>query len=173
MGNVNQRMRDALNDFNDRAATRLADLLARVSEKVDEDDTRENIRNVLNVISFLPSILNLVVNLALDPRGPFMKKFQIGVIVAYMISPGEALIDALAGPVALLDDAVLTLYIIFLIAQLIGSLGEDVIRDNWIGDPAQADELVKAAKSLGNFLGTRVTVDQAQDMLQPASPDHM
>jgi len=170
MAKVNDRLREALNEFNAKAATRLADLLARASEKVDEAEARDNIKNVMNVISFLPSILNLAVNLALDPRVPFMKKFQIGVIVAYMISPGEALLDALAGPVAMLDDAVLTLYIVFLVAQLIGSLGEDVIRDNWIGDPGHADELVKAAKSLGKFLGTRVTVDQASDMLQPASP---
>jgi|DewCreStandDraft_4_1066084.scaffolds.fasta_scaffold05047_4 uncharacterized membrane protein YkvA (DUF1232 family) len=169
MSSVNDRLRQSLNEFNEKAAMRLADLLARASEKVDEEEARGNIKNVLNVISVLPSILNLAVNLVFDPRVPFMKKFQIGVIVAYMISPGEALIDALAGPVAYLDDAVLTLYIVFLVAQLIGSLGEDVIRDNWIGDPAHADELVKAAKALGGFLGTRVTVDQARDMLQPAA----
>ena len=171
MGPINEKLREGLEKFNDKTAARMADLLARASEQVDEEEAKETIRNALNIISFLPSFLTFIVNLCTDSRVPFIKKFQIGVIIAYMFSPGEAILDALAGPIAYLDDAVLILYTVFLVAQLIGELGEDVIRDNWIGDPAQADELVRAAEGIGKFLGMRVSMDQAREVLQPASPE--
>lgn len=153
---INEKMREALRKLNSGAADGIADLLARASERVDEDEAREAVLSVMNVLSFVPGIAALAVNLAVDSRVPFIKKFQLGIVIAYLVSPTEALINALAGPVAYLDDAVLILYIVFLIAQIIGSLGDDVIRDNWIGDPAQADELVKAANALGKFLGMRI-----------------
>jgi hypothetical protein len=158
---INEKMREALKNMNGGAADGIADLLARASERVDEAEAREAALSALNVLSFLPGVAALSVNLALDSRVPFIKKFQLGIIIAYLVSPGEALINALAGPVAYLDDAVLILYIVFLVAQMVGSLGEDVIRDNWIGDPAQADELVKAADALGKFLGMRISAIQA------------
>lgn len=163
---IKDGMRDALNRFNDAAADKLADLLARTSEKVDEAEARDTIRGVLGAASFAPGLAALIVNLLLDPRVSFMRKFQIGVVAAYMVSPGEALLDALAGPVAYLDDALLTLYVVFLVAQLIGELSEDVIRENWIGEPAQADELVNAANAVGKFLGSRVALDGVTSAIQ-------
>jgi hypothetical protein len=166
MATINDKLREALEKFNAGAADKIADVLARMSEKVDEDEARNAVRDVLKVASFVPGIITLAVNLTLDPRVSFIKKFQIGIVIAYMVSPGEALIDALAGPVAYLDDALLSLYIVFLVAQMIGSLGDDVIRDNWIGDPAHADELVRAAASLGKFLGARIALDQADGIVK-------
>ena len=165
---IMSKLRETLTQWNGKTAGRMADLLARASEQVDEGEARDTILKALNVMSFFPSLVTLIINLTFDARVPFMRKFQIAMIIAFMLSPGEVILNTLMGPLAYLDDAVLILYMLFLTAQMIGALGEDVIRDNWIGDPAQADELVKTAASLGQFLGTRITVDQAEAVLRVA-----
>jgi len=165
---INEKIREALEKFNDKAAERLASLLAMASEKVDETEAKETLLSALNVMSFFPGIIMLLLNLVVDSRVPMMQKLNLALLIAYMAVPDDAALVALVGPVAFLDDTVVLLYALFLLAQMIGSLSEDVIRDNWVGDPKQADELVKAAGALGAFLGMRLPLERAQDLVAAA-----
>jgi len=165
---VNEKIREALEKFNSKTAERLASLLAMASEKVDEGEAKQAMLSAMNVASFLPGIVVLLLNLVVDSRVPFMQKLNLALLIAYMAVPDDAALVALVGPVAFLDDTVVLLYALFLIAQMIGSLNEEVIRDNWVGDPKQADELVKAAGALGAFLGMRLPLDRAQDLVPAA-----
>lgn len=162
---ISAKIREALAKFNDDSAARLGELLAKSFEKVEEEKARDTVRAAMNVMSFLPSLILLITNLTIDMRVPLLQKLNIALMIAFLIVPDDAAVAALIGPVAFLDDTVILLYTLFLIVNMIGSLEEQVIRDNWVGDPAQADELVKAAAALGSFLGARIPLEQAQAII--------
>ena len=165
---ISEKIRRALEKFHGNTAERLSSLLTEAFQKVDREQAREIILKAMNVMAFFPAIVLLIANLVIDARVPLLQKLNIALLIAWIIVPDDPALLALIGPAAYLDDTVILLYAIFLVAQLIGTLSEEVIRDNWVGDLAQADELVKAAAALGNFLGSRITLDQTQAIIQSA-----
>lgn len=149
------KLREQLEESNEKVAERAADLAVAVSKKADEDDTRDVVRGIMETLEFLPSLVMFALNITFDKRVPIGEKIKIGVLVTLLISPADVLLMELVGPLALMDDVVLIGYLIYSIGVMISNLDEEVIQDNWIGNPEHADQFVEAVRSLAGFSGVQ------------------
>lgn len=77
-----------------------------------------------------PDVFILLWRLAKDPRVNSQHKMLLGTGIAYYLLPLDLMPEALMGPIGLLDDLVLGVYIL---NTLMSDTDEDVIREHWSG----------------------------------------
>ncbi len=150
-----KKLREQLEESNEKAAERAADLAVSLSKKADEDDARDIAKGIMETIEFLPSLVMFALNITFDKRVPISEKIKIGVLVTLLITPADVLLMELIGPIALMDDVVIIGYLIYSIGIMISNLDEEVIQDNWIGNPEQAEQFVEAVRSLAGLSGVQ------------------
>ncbi|HOO55407.1 MAG TPA: hypothetical protein PLN69_01210 [bacterium] len=148
-----EQLREKLSKANEEAAERAADLAVSISEKANEDDVREFIGDFMEFIEFLPNLVLFSINLTLDKRVPIGEKLKTGILVAYLVMPADLILMELVGPIAFMDDMVVIAYLGFSLCSLLGRLDQDVIRDNWVGNPEHIDQFIEAARSIAGMGG--------------------
>ena len=57
---------------------------------------------------FAPDLFHLLTRLTLDDRIPMRYKAQLGAAIAYFVSPMDLIPEAILGPVALIDDIIIS-----------------------------------------------------------------
>ncbi len=157
-----EKIRASLAEANEKAATRAADIAVSLSEKADEEDAFELTKGFMEIVEFIPGIVLLAGNLAVDERVPIAEKIKIGVLAAYLILPTDLVLMQLVGPLAFMGDVVVIAYLLFSICSLIARLDDDVLRDNWVGKPGQVDKLAEAARAVSGMSGTQRFIQSTQ-----------
>ena len=107
---------------------------------------------------FAPDLLHLISKLTLDDRIPMRHKARLGAAIAYFMSPMDLIPEALLGPVAYIDDIVISAYVI---SGLINAGHGKIAEEHWAGD-ADLLEVVRgildiANQALGKKLWNRLT----------------
>jgi uncharacterized membrane protein YkvA (DUF1232 family) len=102
---------------------------ARIKKWAESKEGESN--KWVEYILLLPDLLHLFCALILDPDIPAAKKAQLGMVVAYIISPIDLIPEGLLGPVGLVDDLALAA---FVINQLINEVDESVVLRHWKGE---------------------------------------
>ncbi len=148
-----EEIRERLKASNERAAERAGELAVAISERAKEDDVRDFMKSFLEFIEFLPGLVMLTINLTLDTRVPIGEKIKIGVLTVYLIAPTEVILMQLLGPIAFMDDMVIVAYLIFSICSLIGRLDDQILIDNWMGNPDHVKTLAEAARAIAGMGG--------------------
>jgi len=104
-----------------------------------------------------PDFFYLLCKLSIDPRVPVRYRVQLGVVIAYFISPIDLLPEGLIGPIGYLDDVALAAYAI---NQMVNKVDPEIVREHWAGEGDAlelARHIVNEANSLiGGGLWERV-----------------
>lgn len=103
---------------------------------------------VKELLMFVPNLAVLVGRLALDKRVPTETKVTLGAAALYLVSPIDAVPDAI--PIlGQLDDLIMVL----LIADgLLNHIDPEILREHWRGDPATLGRIAKVASTLTSFI---------------------
>jgi uncharacterized membrane protein YkvA (DUF1232 family) len=80
----------------------------------------------------LPDVAALLAELARDPEVPANMKARIVLALAYLVSPFEILPDILLGPLGLVDDLAVVLWVF---RSLLEDLPAPVVLRHWPGTP--------------------------------------
>lgn len=78
-----------------------------------------------------PDLFHLMVKLTLDPDVPTKLKTQLGLAVAYFISPIDLLPEIIFGPIGLADDIAVAA---FVLNNVMNQVDKSVIERHWAGD---------------------------------------
>ena len=92
--------------------------------------------------AFVPNLLHLCKDLAVDPRVPFRAKVALGVGALWIASPIDLLPEFLPviGP---LDDVIVAALVL---RYVVSRAGAEVVRERWRGDPATLERVFRAAR---------------------------
>ncbi len=98
-------------------------------------------KEVTKYILLVPDIMALFVRLMGDPRVSTALKAEIAAASAYIIIPVDLMPEAALGPAGLIDDAIVGMLALNRVVKMMGSAGEDVLRQNWDGDQDVLDTM--------------------------------
>lgn len=103
-------------------------LRARVKDWASRKDLGDG--KWMEYVLAAPDLFYLLVRLSLDGRVPFQQKVQLGLVVAYFISPIDLIPDFV--PVAgMLDDIALAAYVL---NGMLTDVDPAVVREHWAGE---------------------------------------
>lgn len=78
-----------------------------------------------------PDLFHLLVKLTLDPEVPSKQKAQLGLAIAYFVSPIDVLPEIIFGPIGFLDDIAVAAYVL---NGLFNHVDKAVIERHWAGE---------------------------------------
>jgi uncharacterized membrane protein YkvA (DUF1232 family) len=97
-----------------------------------------------------PDLFHLLVKLTLDKDVPFQRKVQLGIVIAYFVSPIDLIPDFI--PVAgILDDISLAAWVL---NGMLRDIDPEVIRRNWAGDGDVLELIQKVVSKADEMLGS-------------------
>lgn len=82
-------------------------------------------------VLLLPDFFHLLCALALDKRILAKDKAQIGIAIAYIVSPVDLIPEALVGPIGFADDVALAAYTL---NRVLNNTDRNIIEEHWKGD---------------------------------------
>lgn len=149
----NDRMRDWLRGLNEDASCRAADWLSELSNRIDYEDSREIVHAALTVVESVPALAWFALGIATDPRVSVVDKLRVGLVTSFLLMPYNQILNAMMGPMAYLDDAVLIGILLFLIGDMMQKVDERVLMDNWVGDETQGEQIVALCRGMKKVVG--------------------
>jgi len=133
----------------ERFYTRMRGRIAAWLKDRDVDDqTRE-------YLLLLPDLFALLIRLMQDPRVDRPLRLQLVAVATYVISPIDLIPDFIL-PAGLIDDTVALAFILTRAVRLMGTCGEDTLREHWDGEGDVVVRVHNAAKSADRFLNDRI-----------------
>jgi uncharacterized membrane protein YkvA (DUF1232 family) len=105
----------------------------------------------LEYILLAPDLLHLMVKLTLDRRVPAMSKVQLGIAIAYFVSPLDLCPEAVLGPIGYIDDVAVAAWVL---NDLIKTAGPEVVLDHWAGDRDLIALVARITSGLDEILGS-------------------
>ncbi len=84
-----------------------------------------------DLLLLAPDLFHLLSRLALDKRIPLRHKAQLGAAIAYFVSPMDLIPEAVLGPVAYIDDIVISAYVL---SGLINAGHGKIAEEHWAGE---------------------------------------
>ncbi|MEW5947570.1 MAG: YkvA family protein [bacterium] len=154
-----ERIRRRWRKFNRRFAEAAAEALEQFSAGRDREDMEDSIREFIEWVEAAPNFVLLLVNLMADDRAPSYGKLRIAVLLLYLLSPVDFLPGWLLGPVGYMDDAVVALYLAFMILRWLDETDEGVIHENWPGEPEKLEKIMKVVRRVSRLGGAGETVE--------------
>jgi uncharacterized membrane protein YkvA (DUF1232 family) len=134
------------------------DFYHRLRERVREWARSEQGKNSkwAEYVLLVPDFFHLICKLALDDEVGSKDKAKLAVVIAYFVSPADAIPEGLVGPIGYVDDLALTAYVL---NQMVQNNPEPVKR-NWAGEEdviAQIKEILRVAdEMLGSGLWQKI-----------------
>lgn len=77
-------------------------------------------------------VVHLTLRLSADPRVSLGEKATMAGTAAYLVSPVDLLPESILGPIGLVDDAALAL---FVVKRLLMNTDLEILREHWAGKP--------------------------------------
>ncbi|MEW6202301.1 MAG: YkvA family protein [bacterium] len=144
-------LRKTWKKFNRSFVDETAEFLASLPFETDEEKTKDNTAKILEWLECVPNILLLIGNLMLDDRVPLDGKVRIGAMIFYIVSPLDLLPGWIVGPVGAMDDAVVFLYLLFVLARWLAGIDEEIIYENWSGEQKQIEKIMSFVSKAGEL----------------------
>ena len=110
----------------------------------------------------VPDIFHLLVKLTLDPAVPDKHKAELGLGLAYFISPIDLLPESLLGPLGLVDDLVVAAYIL---NTMLNETDPELVRKHWAGDQDVLRLVQQIIDSADEMIGSKI-IDKIRVMFQ-------
>lgn len=108
----------------------------------------------------VPDMFHLLVKLTLDPAVPDNYKAQLGLGLAYFISPIDLIPEALLGPLGYVDDLVVVAYIL---NNMINETDPELVKKHWAGDQDVLKLVQQIIDSADEMIGSKV-IDKIKAM---------
>jgi uncharacterized membrane protein YkvA (DUF1232 family) len=148
-------MKDRTNDFYKALRERIRNWLSKKGKHYRYAD----------LLLFAPDLFHLLSRLTLDDRIPLRYKAQLGAAIAYFVSPMDLIPEAVLGPVANIDDIVISAYVL---SRLINAGHGKIAEEHWAGEKNLL-EVVRgildiADQAIGKGLWSRV-----KDIVDPGN----
>ena len=118
---LEQKMKERTDDFYKALRERIRAWLAKKGKQYRYAD----------LLLFAPDLFHLLSRLVLDKRIPLRYKAQLGAAIAYFVSPMDLIPEAILGPVANIDDIVISAYVL---SGLINAGHGKVAEEHWAGE---------------------------------------
>ena len=135
-----------------RAQRSYTRLRGRVTAWLRDHDVGEQTREYLLL---LPDLFALLIRLMRDPRVDRPLRLQLLAVATYVVSPIDLIPDFIL-PAGLIDDTVALAFILTRAVKLMGTCGEDVLREHWEGDGDVLVQVHKVAKNADRLLNDRI-----------------
>ncbi len=100
-------------------------------------------------ILLAPDLFHLLVKLMGDSDISRVSKVKIAGTIAYFIMPIDLLPEAFLGPVGLMDDVALAVYVL---NEVINKSGAEVVKRHWAGEEDILEVIQKTLKAGNKFL---------------------
>jgi uncharacterized membrane protein YkvA (DUF1232 family) len=135
-----------------RAQRSYTRMRGRITAWLQDHDVGEQTREYLLV---LPDLFALLIRLMRDPRVDRPLRLQLLAVATYVISPIDLIPDFIL-PAGLIDDTVALAFILTRVVKLMGTCGEDVLREHWEGDGDVLVQVRRVTSSADKLLNDRI-----------------
>ncbi len=99
---------------------------------------------------FAPDLLHVLCKLAMDGQVPLAKKAKLAGVIAYFISPADAVPEGIVGPAVYLDDVALAAYAL---NDIINEVGPEILQKHWAGSEDVLEVIQKILSIANEILG--------------------
>lgn len=113
----------------ERAANRFYDRIRSSIERTMRSRS-ETLGKAGAYLLLAPDVFILLWRLARDPRVGSRRRLLLGTGIAYYLLPLDLIPEAFIGPIGLIDDLVLGVYIL---NSLLSDTDEEIVREHWSG----------------------------------------
>lgn len=104
-------------------------------------------------ILLIPDLFMLLFRLSIDNRVPGKYRGLLLVGIAYFVSPIDVIPEALLGPLGLLDDLVISAYIL---EKIIAGVPREVVLEHWSGEEDILEAIRKITRRANDLVGNRL-----------------
>ncbi len=136
-------------------------LRVKISRWLQEHKASEQVSNYL---LFMPDLFALLMRLMGDSRIDLKIKLQIGGAILYVISPIDLIPDLLF-PIGYADDVAVMLFVLNRLTSLLGSAGEEILREHWEGDGDAIIAIKKISATISQVLNPAI-LGKVRDYIQ-------
>lgn len=116
--------------------------------------SKKGSRNTMaEYLMIAPDIFHLLCKLSADPDIPFAQKKKLLAAIGYFISPIDIIPELVLGPVGLIDDIVIAVYIL---NEAMNKTSPEIIKRHWAGEDDILVVLQRIIKVGETFLGATI-----------------
>jgi uncharacterized membrane protein YkvA (DUF1232 family) len=120
-----------------------------------EDFIREKGGNdtLAKYLLLAPDLFVVLARLMLDKRVDLKTKALAGAAVAYFITPLDFIPEIVTGPLGLMDDVVLTVYVL---RKILVDVDQRIVKEHWNGEEDLLEVITNVIKAADDLVGKKV-----------------